>query len=100
MRPRGEIRLALGEAAWQVARERADGGTFRELAQRACVGFSSARKTLENMASAGELLVTGKARVPGAARPANRYAPAEALAQHRTTRAELATVMRSWTVAR
>lgn len=98
MRPRGEIRRALGDAAWQVARERADGGTFRELAQRACVGFKAARKTLENMASAGELVITGTTQVPGSARPANRYAPAQ---QHaRSGAPELSTVMRSWAAVR
>lgn len=100
MRPRGEIRLALGDAAWQVARERAEGGTWRELAQRACVGFDAAKQTVKDMARAGELVITGTARVPGVARLVNRYAPAEALAQQRTAPAELATVMRSWTVAR
>ncbi|WP_428421939.1 hypothetical protein [Methylibium sp.] len=98
MRPRGEIRRALGDAAWQVAREHAEGCTWRELAQRACVGFDVARRTVENMARAGELMVSGTVAASGRGRPANRYVPAHS--QARSTGPELNAVMRSWIALR
>jgi hypothetical protein len=79
MRPAGEIRRALRDAAWSLAVERAStplaGGHWRELAQRSCVGFGAARETVKNMARAGELQAVGAVRVPGARRPMTVYAP-------------------------
>lgn len=98
MRPRGEVRLALGEAVWKVAREHTEGGTYRDIAPRACVGFAIAKRTLKDMVRAGELVITGTARVPGSARPANRYAPAPPQAS--ATPPELNTVMCSWAAVR
>ena len=54
MRPRGsygEVALALKQAAM-------DGpGPVRELAQRACVGYSAARYTCSRLVDRGELMV-------------------------------------------
>lgn len=73
MRPRGEVRQALAQAAMQVAGQ---GATWRALAHRAAVGLDAARRTVDNMLAAGELTVIGQARVPGVCRPLNLYAPA------------------------
>lgn len=79
MRPRGEIRRALGKAAWAAAVDHAVNGqrppTYRDLAQRACVGFSAARQCVKDMARAGELQRAGVARVDGIRRPMTTYLP-------------------------
>lgn len=74
MRPRGEIRQAIETTARTLAMEQG-GGTWREMAQRACVGFEAARKTVSNMVLAGELVPCGQVRVQHARRPMMRYAP-------------------------
>lgn len=68
MRPRGEIRAALALAVDTLPAQ-AQGATWRDLAQLACVGLSAARKTVENMVDAGELIVVGHRRTPHASRP-------------------------------
>lgn len=73
MRPPGEIRLALRSAALELGDS---GGTWRDMAQQACVGFEHAKQTARDMARAGELVVMGEARVPGVCRPMVLYAPA------------------------
>jgi hypothetical protein len=75
MRPRGEIRQVLSDAARQLYQEQG-GATFRELAQLSCVGFSAANTTVKNMRTAGELRPVGTVNVPGSKRPMVRYAPA------------------------
>lgn len=96
MRPRGEIRRAIGDAAWALTVERAmQGGTWRELAQRACVGYAAARQTVKDMARAGELQAVGAVRVDHSRRPMTLYAPAPERAAP-TAAANLATVMRTW----
>ena len=79
MRPRGEIRLALGLAAAALVAEQG-GGTWRDMAQQAQVGYDKARETVRDMARAGELQRVDEVRVPGARRPMVRYAPAAATA--------------------
>lgn len=78
MRPPGEIRRALRDAAQAQFAERGQGATWRELAQRARIGLQVARRTVDNMARAGELQVAGSVRVPGACRPMTAYVPATA----------------------
>lgn len=73
MRPRGEFRQALVRAV-EVAGP--GGATWRGLAQMACVAGGVARRTVENMRAAGEVVVIGQAREPGVSRPLNLYAPA------------------------
>jgi hypothetical protein len=75
MRPRGEIRLALGQAAVSLVSSGAPGGTWRDLAVMAGVGYDAAKRTAENMVRAGELLVVGVEPVPGANRKAHVLAP-------------------------
>jgi len=75
MRPAGEVRQALRQAAVQLAVE-AGGGTWRDIAARARVGYEAARGTIKNMAHAGELQAIDEVRSPGSRRPMNRYVPA------------------------
>lgn len=76
MRPRGDIRNALSRSAWELARQRAEGVTWRELAMHSQVGFKAARKTVFNMADAGELVAVGRVRMVGVCRPLTTYLPA------------------------
>lgn len=57
MRPRGEIRAALGDAATQFVAEGRSRFNFRDLAERSQVGYEAARVTTRNMERAGELVV-------------------------------------------
>lgn len=75
MRPRGEIRLALGQAAVQLVASGAPGATWRSLAEQAGVGYDLARRTAVNMVRSGDLVVVGEEVVPGANRKANLLAP-------------------------
>jgi hypothetical protein len=69
-RPRGEIREALGAALNELG-----GGTWRDFAQHARVGFDAAKQTMRDMARAGEAWVDGEVKVPGSCRPMVRYVP-------------------------
>ena len=95
MRPRGEVRIALGSAAASLGPA---GGTWRELAAAASVGFDVAAQTARNMARSGELRVIDVVRVPGVGRPMVRYAPAVPAGDEpgRAPGAELAALMRGW----
>jgi len=77
VRPRGEIRMALGLAAAALVAEQG-GGTWRDMAQQAQVGFDKAREVVRDMARAGELQRVDVVRVPGSRRPMVRYAPTAA----------------------
>ena len=70
------------------------GAHWRALAQRACVGYGAAKKTVENMVLAGELEPVDRVRVPGARRPMVRYAPASNWTT--TTTGSLDAVTRTW----
>lgn len=92
-RPRGTIRQALGAAGWELLGEGAAGFTWRDLAQRAQVGFSAARITVVHMASAGELQRCGLQHAPHARRPMTLYAPADT---GTTTAPALDALLRTW----
>lgn len=72
MRPRGEVRQAMVSAAEALVQER---GSFtgRDVAVQAQAGWDAARRTLQNMVNAGELVVVGTAKAPGVSRPLNLY---------------------------
>ena len=100
MRPRGDIRMALGAAAAEFGRA---GATWRDMAVRTCVGFDVARQTARDMARAGELLVVGEHRASGVNRPMVRYALAPGFeaadagaVAGAASAAELAAVVRCW----
>ena len=73
-RPRGEIRTALAGAAQALHAEHGP-ATWRDMAVAAQVGFDAARRTVQNMARAGELRRVDTVPVLGARRPMVRYAP-------------------------
>jgi hypothetical protein len=79
MRPRGEIRSALFEAAERLAQVvdgvAVDGPTWRDLAEAAQVGYDDARRTVENMARAGELVRIGSAKAPDSPHWMGVYVP-------------------------
>lgn len=77
MKARGEVRLALAQAAESFG---AHGATWRQLAAAAQVGWDAARMTVENMVRAKQLVVVGTATVDGCFRPMNRCALPAALA--------------------
>lgn len=72
MRPAGEVRTALLDAA-RAAQQNGRGFTMRELAARACVGRAAARKTIENMVRAGVLQESGELPVEYRNRPVKLY---------------------------
>lgn len=72
MRPAGEVRIALLNAA-KAACGSGQGATMRELASRACVGQKAARETIKNMVRAGVLLPVGERRVQYRNRPVLIY---------------------------
>lgn len=72
MRPRGEIRQAIAQAAVKLLQECLE-VTYRDLAAAAKVGFAAARNAIKNMVREGELEPAGSIQVPGVKRPLNTY---------------------------
>ena len=98
MRPAGEVRVALRDAAQVLAQEQG-GATWRDMAVQACVCWDTARATVKNMVARGELAPVGLVRVPRARRPMVRYAPAEqpgAVTAAGALGAPLAGVLQTW----
>lgn len=94
MRPPGEIRRAVLQAAWAVAVEKAmdpvPGATWRDVAARLVphqIAPRAVHYTWKNLARSGELRQVGPVRVPGSARqlvacvPAMLGAPVERAGQ-------------------
>ena len=54
----GEVRQKLAQAAQELAAE-CRAATWRDLAERAQVGYLAARRTTENMERAGQLVAVG-----------------------------------------
>ena len=80
MRPAGEVRLALIQAATDIVRELGvpdRGATLAELCARAQVGRDCARNLVPKMKSAGALRIVGERRVDYRNRPVAEYAPAD-----------------------
>jgi hypothetical protein len=75
MRPAGEVRQALLKAAGELMTPE-HGFTLQELAQRACVGYSAARRTIDNMTRSGQLVRAGERKVDYRNRPVAEYRPA------------------------
>lgn len=95
-RPRGEIREAIVQAAQQLQAEQG-GANWREMAQRACVGYDKARQTVRDMVKVGELQPCGQERVAHARRPMVRYALGRRWETPGTTGGQgLYAVMRTW----
>ena len=74
MRPTGEIRQALSQAARALAEERGAAVTWKDMAEVAQVGRAMARDKVRNMERVGELVRMGTECTGG--RPAVTYLPA------------------------
>lgn len=98
----GEIRTALEAAARQLHAEQG-AATWRDLAERACVGFLAARRTVENMARAGAIVPVGKAKRAHSRRWMTLYEPGSAGANFATAATaaadDLSGVMRRWSAS-
>ena len=90
--PRGTIRQALSVAATEIAIERGAGFTWRDVAQRAQVGWAAARQGVKDMARAGELHRVGCEQRPEARRPMTLFVPAE----RGSSTVPLDTLLRTW----
>ena len=80
MRPAGEIRQALIQAARDVVAELGQpnrGATLAELADRSCVGRDAARRCVDNMRRSGALSIVGERRVDYRNRPVAEYVPVD-----------------------
>lgn len=94
-RPRGEVRQALGHAAFELAALQG-GAHWRELAAHAQVGFKLAKSTVRDMARAGDLAPVGRVHTPHARRPMVLFAPGTRLVGAGNAPQRLADVMRGW----
>lgn len=93
-RPRGEIRQALCQAA-QALHQECGAFTWVQVAERAQVGYSFARETVKNMASAGDLVRVGKDKRAGSRVWMTLYEPAPEPQQQSGEQA-LDRVVRTW----
>ena len=94
-RPRGEIREAVAAAADQLLHQRGC-CTYRDAAAAAKVGLELARRTVNRMAEAGELIVIGHARAPGVSKPLNLYAKPKPVETAGAGAFALQQAVRSW----
>lgn len=95
MRPAGEIRQALFDAAVALTTpERAP--TQLELAQHAQVGFKATRQCVSNMVRAGVLVIVRTRKVDYRNRPVAEYCPARRLRQAGVQPGELPRVFAAW----
>jgi len=95
MRPQGEIRRALANAAEQLAEEKG-GATWRDLAMRAQVGFAAAKATVRNMERAGTLEPIGSEKAAHSRRWMTLYAPRQVGFATATTGQALDAITRAW----
>jgi hypothetical protein len=94
VRPRGEIRDAIADAARALKAEQG-AATWKELAARARVGFDLGFETVRNMARSGELQTVGRVKAAGSGNWCKLYEPAEPGPQ---LGLDLERMLRSWRV--
>ena len=99
VRPPGEVRQALLQAATQLNREH-DGVTWRDMAETAGVGYLVACRTVKNMERAGVLESIGVDKRAHSRRWMKLYAPRSNFATATTDNTDLGRVARSWVQAR
>lgn len=94
-RPRGEIRQALCGAARSLHEER---GSFSwvELAEKAQVGYAAARRSVDNMARAGDLVRVGYDKPAGSRVWVTLFEPAPEAPSASDAEADLSAVVRCW----
>jgi len=95
MRPVGTVRAVLGQAAQALADE-CGGGTWRDLAERAGVGYRVACMTVRNMERAGVLARVGAEKRAHSRRWMAVYVPHQACAPGPA--GDLDKLMRTWPV--
>ena len=99
MRPRGEERQALAKAAADALAAGCKGATWRDLAERARVGYQAARRAAENMRRAGDLEAVGTVTCAHSRRPMMLLAPRSAPPEPAALQC-LADAMRGWAAER
>ena len=96
MRPVGDVRRALEQAAAQLHQQQQP-ATWRAMAGQACVGYQAALTTVRNMVRAGVLQPVGPVRCPHSRRPMVAYAPRGfAAARPAEPTAALADALQAW----
>jgi hypothetical protein len=79
VRPPGELRRVLLTSAAALVRTLPDGsrrgGTIREIAEKAGVGYDAATLTVRNMKRSGDLEIAAKREVPYRNGPVAEYVP-------------------------
>ena len=96
MRPRGEIRQALFTAAKSL-HEECGAFSWIQLAERSQVGYSVARETVKNMATAGELVRVGSDKPAGSRVWVTLFEPASEIETESSPAADdLSQAIRSW----
>jgi Cdc6-like AAA superfamily ATPase len=95
MRPAGEIRQALLQAARDLATPQ-QAPTLTELAHKACVAVSAARRTVDNMKRAGELREARTRKVDYRNKPVAEYEPAPPAPQQDEGYVDVARVFGMW----
>ena len=100
MRPPGEIRLAILQAATDLVVIEQDGSrrgpTLKELAQRACVGVTAARQTVQNLTRARALVRVAQREVDYRNKPVWEYAPAHNENEETAAQDAIARTMALW----
>jgi AcrR family transcriptional regulator len=76
MRPAGEVRQAIIQAAFDLAMP-GRGATLAEITERACVSRQAARDHIPKLKSRGHLQIVGERRVDYRNRPVAEYAPVD-----------------------
>ena len=98
MRPAGEVRQALFDAA--VALTTPDRSpTMLELALHAQVGYVAARRTIDNMRRAGILVPVRERKVEYRNRPVAEYCPRKRLQMASGSKCPLRDALATWQVS-
>ena len=90
-RPRGQIRQVVAS----VFREQG-ACTWRTVAESAQVGYAAARRTVENMVRAGELVEAGHAKAAHTTNWVKLYELRQPTEAEQGTASELSAVVRCW----
>lgn len=95
MRPPGEVSLALLRAVDELATP-VRAPTLQEIAQRACVGVTAARRAADNLRRSGKLDIVRQRRVAYRNRPVAEYARPAACSQECDETVDVASIFALW----